>query len=82
MSGGLGLEALSVEEQRAVMEASTSMFPVDADVVVTEVDAGGVPADWLSIEACSEAGRLKRECLYQTIGLRLNNHSLRLLRML
>lgn len=51
MDGGLGLEDLSVEDQRAAMEASTSMFPPDPDVTSTEVDAGGVPADWVSIDA-------------------------------
>lgn len=48
MAGGLGLEALSVEEQRAAMEASVDMFPPDPDVVASEVDANGVPADWVS----------------------------------
>ncbi len=57
MEGGLGLEALSVEEQRAVMEASADMFPVEADVRVCEVDAGGVPADWIAVGA-SEADRI------------------------
>ena len=52
MSGGLGLEALSIEDQRAVMEASADMFPVAADVVVNELDVDGVPADWIAIEDC------------------------------
>ena len=58
LSGGLGLEALSVDEQRFAMEASTAMFPVDADVVVSEVDAGGVPAEWVSIEGSNDAERV------------------------
>jgi len=50
MSGGLGLDDLSVEEQRAVMEASADMFPVEPDIVSREVDAGGVPADWVTVD--------------------------------
>lgn len=57
MSGGLALDVLSVTEQRAMMEASAELFPVEADVVVKEVDAGGVPADWVSVPA-SDAGRV------------------------
>ncbi len=57
MGSGLGLEQLSLEEQRAMMEASADRFPPDADVVASEVDAGGVPADWVSVDA-SEAGRI------------------------
>jgi acetyl esterase/lipase len=49
ISGGLGLEALSVDEQRAVMEASADLFPAEPDVLAREVDAGGVPADWISV---------------------------------
>ena len=49
MAGGLGLESLSVDEQRLAMEASAEMFPVEADVLTNEVDAGGIPADWVSI---------------------------------
>ncbi|WP_287421356.1 alpha/beta hydrolase [Reinekea sp.] len=50
MSGGLGLEDLSVAEQRAVMEASADMFPAEPDVHSSEVDAGGVAADWVSVD--------------------------------
>lgn len=56
-SGGLGLQALSVAEQRAAMEASADMFPVADDVVVTQTDARGVPADWISV-ADSDPGRV------------------------
>ena len=49
MEGGLGLESLSVAEQRAAMEASAEMFPVDPDVVIDELNVSGVPADWISI---------------------------------
>jgi acetyl esterase/lipase len=49
MAGGLGLEELSVDEQRAAMEASAELFPLEPDVLAVEVDAGGVPADWVSI---------------------------------
>lgn len=51
MTGGLGLEELSVEEQRAVMEASADMFPAEADVCSAEVDVDGVVADWITVEA-------------------------------
>ncbi|MEM7016770.1 MAG: alpha/beta hydrolase fold domain-containing protein [Pseudomonadota bacterium] len=57
MAGGLGLEDLPVEEQRAVMEASADMFPVEADVLTSEIDAGGVPADWITAST-SEANRI------------------------
>lgn len=57
MTGGLGLEELSVDEQRAVMEASADMFPAESDVLVSEIDAGGVPADWITVDA-SEADRV------------------------
>ena len=57
MSGGLGLEDLSIEEQRAFMEASADMFPLEEDVLVTEADADGVPVDWLTIEG-SETNRV------------------------
>ncbi len=50
MSGGLGLEEMSVDEQREIMEASADMFPAEADVVASEVDAGGVPADWITVD--------------------------------
>lgn len=50
ISGGLGLDALSVEEQRAAMEATADMFPVATGVTVREIDADGVPADWLTVD--------------------------------
>lgn len=49
LGGGMSMAALSLEEQRAVMEGSAELFPVDADVVSESVDAGGVPADWVSV---------------------------------
>lgn len=50
MGEGLGLDDLSVEEQRAVMESSATMFPPEADVLVESIDLGGVPADWIAVE--------------------------------
>ena len=50
LAGGLGMDALSLEEQRAAMEASAAMSPPDADVKIREVNANGVPADWVSVE--------------------------------
>lgn len=38
----------SVEEMRARMEAMTTMLPLPPDVVATPVDAGGVPAEWVT----------------------------------
>lgn len=48
MAGGLGLEELSIDEQRAVFEASAA--PVDSDVVTEEVDVAGLPAEWVDIK--------------------------------
>lgn len=45
MGGGLGLELLTLEEQRELMDAAADMFPVAPDVRVQAVDAGGVVAD-------------------------------------
>ena len=50
MAGGLGLEELSVDEQRAIMETSADMFPAEADVLASEIDASGVPADWVTVD--------------------------------
>lgn len=57
LAGGLGMEDLSVEEQRAAMEASAGMFPVEPDVVTDSVDADGVTADWVSV-GTSDADRV------------------------
>lgn len=57
MAGGLGLEELSVDEQRAAMEGSAGMFPLEADVLASEIDAGGVPADWITADV-SKADRI------------------------
>ncbi len=48
MAGGLGLEDLSIVEQRAIFEATAA--PAEADVVAVEVGVRGVPAEWISIE--------------------------------
>ncbi|XOV86380.1 MAG: alpha/beta hydrolase [Pseudomonadota bacterium] len=50
MASGLGLAELSVEEQRAVMEDFADMSPAEPDVSAREVDADGVPADWITID--------------------------------
>lgn len=57
MTGGLGLEELSVDEQRAVMEISEDMFPTEADVHASKVNAGGVPVGWVTVDG-SEATRI------------------------
>lgn len=40
-------EGLTFEEMRAGFEQATSFFSVPADVRCEEVDAGGVPAEWI-----------------------------------
>lgn len=47
--GASSLENLALDDQRAMMEASATMFPAEADIVAQEVDAGGVVADWVSV---------------------------------
>jgi acetyl esterase/lipase len=42
------LHGAPVEERRAAFEAVTAMFPVPDDVTSKPVDAGGVPAEWIS----------------------------------
>jgi monoterpene epsilon-lactone hydrolase len=49
MAGGLGLESLSLAEQRAAMEFSAELFPPEADVRARAIDADGVPADWITV---------------------------------
>lgn len=49
--GGLDLNELSIDEQRAVMEASADLFSAEIDVHASQVDAGGVLADWVSVNA-------------------------------
>jgi len=39
---------LSIEEQRAAFEALTSQFQPAEDVRCEPVDAGGVPAEWIT----------------------------------
>lgn len=57
MSGGLALDELSLDEQRAAMEASADLFPAEPDVLASQIDAGGVPADWVSVDV-SEPDRV------------------------
>jgi acetyl esterase/lipase len=40
------------------MEASAGLFPIASDVSVSEVDAGGVPADWVMVDGVSDADRV------------------------
>jgi monoterpene epsilon-lactone hydrolase len=39
----------TVEEMRAGLEVLGSVFPVAPDVVLEQVDAGGVPAEWVTV---------------------------------
>lgn len=57
MAGGLGLEQLSVEDQRAFMEGTAGLSPLEPDVITREADAGGIPADWITVEG-SDAERV------------------------
>ncbi len=45
LAGGLGLDDLPIDEQRAVFEATSE--PIDAGVVVEAVDAGGIDSEWV-----------------------------------
>lgn len=68
MAGGLGLEDLSVDEQRLAMEASAGMFPVDADVLACAVGM----SPWTDLEGTGPSAEpgavdqigafLKRNC--------------------
>ncbi len=58
MAGGLGLEQLTVHEQRAAMEASVGMSPVPPEVSASEVDADGVAADWVKVDGAREDERV------------------------
>lgn len=60
MSDGMDLSALSLEEQRAAMEASAELFPPDDDVTAEVVDADGVPAEWVTVPS----SRGRRVVLY------------------
>ena len=42
LADGLGLEELSLDDQRALMEASADMFPVGPDVSISEVNIDGM----------------------------------------
>jgi monoterpene epsilon-lactone hydrolase len=42
------LSDLTIEEQRAQMEAGLTQFKVPTDVCCESVDAGGVPAEWIT----------------------------------
>jgi len=51
------LVGLSVEEKRTAMDALTSQFQLAEDVRCRPVDAGGVPAEWITApEAVEERG--------------------------
>ena len=54
---GLALDNLSIDEQRAVLESAADMFPASTDVLINQVVASGVAADWIAVEA-SEADRV------------------------
>jgi len=45
---GAGQSPPTLEERRASFAPAGRLYPVPDDVVVTEVDAGGVPAHWLA----------------------------------
>ena len=47
----------TLEERRAAFTPGDHLYPVPDDVLVTEVNAGGVPARWLAAPG-SDAGRV------------------------
>ncbi len=55
MGDGLGLEELSLEEQRELLEASAEMFPSAHGLVTEDIEINGVSADWLSVETSKES---------------------------
>lgn len=50
-------EDMSIEEARAAIEEAATVFPVPNDVLLEPVDAGGVPAEWISAPG-AEADRV------------------------
>lgn len=52
-----GPEEPPIEESRAVIDALAQVFPVPDDVAMADVDAGGVPARWLT-PAGADPGRV------------------------
>jgi monoterpene epsilon-lactone hydrolase len=54
---------LSIEEQRAVLEASSTQFPLAQDVQCQPIDAKGVPAEWVTTPESD-----KERCIYYLHG--------------
>jgi len=52
-----GQAPLTLEERRAAFTPGDRLYPVPDDVLVTEVNAGGVPARWLAAPG-TDAGRV------------------------
>jgi monoterpene epsilon-lactone hydrolase len=52
-----GQAPLTLEERRAAFTPGDRLYPVPDDVLVTEVNAGGVPAHWLAAPG-ADAGRV------------------------
>jgi monoterpene epsilon-lactone hydrolase len=52
-----GQAPLTLEERRAAFTPGDRLYPVPDDVLVTEVNAGGVPAHWLAASG-ADAGRV------------------------
>lgn len=50
MRAAPALDQPTVEQQRAGFEQGTGLTPLQEDVRVEKVDAGGVPAEWVGIE--------------------------------
>jgi len=50
---------LSIKEQRATLEANSIQFPLAPDVKCQPVDAGGVPAEWVTTPESDE-----ERCIY------------------
>ena len=54
LRSGPDFAELSVEEKRAAMEALTSQFQLAEDVRCQPVDAGGIPAEWITTPGAVE----------------------------
>jgi epsilon-lactone hydrolase len=52
-----GQPAPTIEENRAALDAWGDLYPLPDDAAVTEVDAGGIPARWITVPR-SDAGRV------------------------
>ena len=43
-------DSTNIDDSRALSDARKDLFPLDPDVKVSRVSAGGVPAEWIAYE--------------------------------